>query len=263
LFVAASACTSSSQSFQGKPDVGVEVGAVDSGTGRETAAAGPEVANDGVADRPAIDREIPDSQPVPETAAAGPEVANDGAVDRTGADGELPDSQSAPASPDAAPEQAACYAWPSDEASCVKSTCVAAICDFFPVTMSMSAAQGGPLLAKLQVTTGPCVASPACPLGCQTMSVSPRISVVPDGGTTCDFLALSTDGRSETFSVAIVQNYDGPSGMCCAVSSGRGYWVVLSPSVHFDPSSVVVDFNRDGGLADGSDVGDSEMPGAD
>ena len=137
----------------------------------------------------------------------------------------------------------------------MKSTCVTTECDFFPVTLAIYAPPGGPLLANVQVTSGPCVARSACYSGCETAYFAPGISSVPDGGATCGFVAVSTDGRSEAFAVTIVQDYGGATGMCCLLSPGRGYWVDLTPSVHFDPSEVVVvHFNRDAGVPDGGDA---------
>lgn len=255
LSVAACACRGGLRAPAHNADATAEAGTVDSGTGHETAPAGPEVANDGVSDRPAADRELPDSPPVSDSAPAGPEVANDGVADRPGADRELPDLQPAPDRPDVAPDHAVCYG--SEKESCVTSTCVLPFCDYFPPTMPVYSAPGGPLLAQVRVTSGPCGAPPPCSSGCERVSVSPGTSLVPDGGATCDFVAIATDGRSEAFSVTIVQHEPSGSGMCCASSYGGGYWIEPSPYRQFDPREVVVHFDQDGGVPDGSDAGDS------
>lgn len=255
-FVVACACRSGLHTSASHSDATAEAGAVDSGTGRETTPAGPEVANDGLADRPAADRELPDSQPDSDSAPTGPDVANDGVADRPGADRELPDLQPTPDRPDVAPDHAVCYG--SNEESCVKSTCVLPFCDYFPPTMRVYSAPGGPLLAQVRVTSGPCGAPPPCSSGCDRVSVSPGTSLIPDGGATCDFVATSTDGRSQAFSVTIVQHEPSGSGMCCASSSGGGYWIEPSPYRQFDPSEVVVHFDQDTGVPDDGDAGDRD-----
>lgn len=163
----------------------------------------------------------------------------------------------APDSLDVAPDQSTCYSSPSNKEECLESTCVNLQCDFFPVLFYVEAAQGGPLLSQVRVISGPCRDPSPCSPECKTVSVSPGISVVPDGGAWCELVAASTDGRSQEFSVAIVQNYGEPNGICCESSPGRGDWVDLDPSVHFNPGSVVVDFSRDGGIVDGGDAGNS------
>ena len=136
---------------------------------------------------------------------------------------------------------------PTDEQSCLASDHPPQ-CDLAPPSLVVTSAPGGPLLAEVRVTDGPCGAT-ACPSGCETMSVSE--TAFQTFGVTCDLVAISTDGRSQSFRVAIVRL--GPdSYMCCgdAVSSpGSGRWVGSTP-IGFDPPQVIVDFNRDAGVPD-------------
>lgn len=130
----------------------------------------------------------------------------------------------------------------SEQQSCEKSTNAPA-CDFVPPTMAVSSAPGGPLLAEVRVTSGSCeVLSFPCPSGCDTILVSWTFN----GGSTCDLTAFSTDGRSEAFQVSFV-NYGPSVGMCCSNGS-TGYWTTYTPE-GFQPSVVVVDFDRAGGVA--------------
>lgn len=126
------------------------------------------------------------------------------------------------------------------------------MCDFFLPSLMVVSAPGGPLLSDVRVTRGSCYAQPSCPSGCDKIFVSGSGTAA---GDFCDLVATSTDGRSETFRVAIVQ-LGPPERMCCADSSGA-QWVTF-PVVDFDQTEVVVDFNPDGGVADGPPPADGK-----
>jgi hypothetical protein len=284
LVVPVSACGSSTFAPRGKPDTGAEAGMVDSGTGRETAPDSANLAADSPVDRAAADREFADLPQVPETGPATPDVANDAPVDQAGADRELPDLWQRPEtavpdvvndrdgdrpptdlapSSDLPPDSLPCLGFPAvfvppprDEASCVKASCVAPCDPGPPPVATVTAAPGGPLLAGVQVTGlcsgGQC--SSSSPSGCSQIQVRTLILGV---GTTCDLVAVSTDGRKQSFRITVVQV--GPaSSMCCGYPAPPypGLWTTSS-NVGFDPSQVVVDFNRDGGVPDGARDGET------
>jgi hypothetical protein len=175
-------------------------------------------------------------------------------------------SASIEASPDRQPDQPTCTDYyPSDPKSCQESSCVRHNCDPFRPRMGVFAPQGGPLLAEVKVTRGPCNTSSYCQSGCTEVYVNPEISAAPEGGETCDLVAIATDGGSEAFSIRLVRKPTGINGggICCA-GSPQGYWYVNPTSyLDFEPSSVSLQFADDGGIPDSGDAAppDTEVSG--
>jgi len=75
-------------------------------------------------------------------------------------------------------------------------------------------------------------------------------------GSTCDLLVTSTDGRSKSVRLLVVDN-PSPSYMCCGYpADGHGIWTVVN-AYYFQPNPVVVDFAGDGGAGNGDLGGES------
>jgi hypothetical protein len=136
------------------------------------------------------------------------------------------------------------YVRPSDQPSCVKATNVPSCSGPGPAYATVSAAPGGPLMARIQVTSGSCSAY-ECFSECSTLVVQGNTN--QSIGATCDLLITSTDGHSQSVRITVVQN---PSAgyLCCGypLAPYTGTWVTLDP-VTFSPSLVVVDFGGSGG----------------
>ena len=146
----------------------------------------------------------------------------------------------------------------ADQQSCENATCNGT-CDWGGPVMKVTSAPGGPLLTEVRVNGGWCT-----PDTCSTSQGSPSctsLSVTttdrtPAIGTTCDLVAVATDGRSQSFRITVVQSGP-PFNQCCGypLPPYSGQWVTFTP-MGFDPPEVVVDFNRDGGV-------DARVPPAD
>jgi len=95
------------------------------------------------------------------------------------------------------------------------------------------------------VTSGSCTGL-VCPSGCSVAGVLGWPSMV--AGASCDFLVTSTDGRSQSLTLAAVANPSASYTCCGNPSDGRGVWTAVN-GLLFSPSSVVVDFASDGGAA--------------
>jgi hypothetical protein len=149
------------------------------------------------------------------------------------------------------------YVYPNDEQSCLKATNVP-VCDIFPPYAVVTSAAGGPLLAKVEVTAGPCSAS-ACASECDSIGVS-AMDGTP-AGTTCNLLVTSTDGRSQSITLTVVATSASGYTCCGYPLDGHGMWVALN-SLNFSPSPIVVDFTGDGG-AGTVDVDATKDVGAD
>ena len=138
----------------------------------------------------------------------------------------------------------------ADQQSCENATCNGT-CDWGGPVMKVTSAPGGPLLTEVRVNGGWCT-----PDTCSTSQGSPSctsLSVTttdrtPAIGTTCDLVAVATDGRSQSFRITVVQSGP-PFNQCCGypLPPYSGQWVTFTP-MGFDPPEVVVDFNRDGGV---------------
>ena len=164
-----------------------------------------------------------------------------------GADAANRDTVSADSSVDVSPGQDTgpdVYVRPSDQPSCVKATDVPQCDGSGPAYATVSSAPGGPLMARIQVTSGSCSAY-ECFSECSTLVV--QGSTNQSIGATCDLLITSTDGRSQSVRITVVQN-PSASYACCGypLAPYTGMWVTLDP-VTFSPSLVVVAFADGGG----------------
>jgi hypothetical protein len=136
------------------------------------------------------------------------------------------------------------YVVPTDEQTCLKATGVPS-CDVWGPSAQVTSANAGLLLAKAQVTAGPCVIASECASPCSSISVigTSTLSV----GATCDVLVTAIDGRSQSLRLTAVAN-PSPSHMCCGYPQPprTGMWTALDPTFFF-PSPAAVDFDADGG----------------
>ena len=160
--------------------------------------------------------------------------------------------------PDVAPDLPSdAYVPPTDEPSCLLATKVP-VCDVFPPSTSITSGTGGPLLAKVDVTSGSCTAQ-TCASGCASINVVGMSGIY--AGATCDLLVTSTDGRSRSLRLSVVADAS-PSAMCCGYPlDGHGMWTTLN-TLSFSPSPSVVDFSSDGGVTDGAAPKDGSADGA-
>lgn len=144
-----------------------------------------------------------------------------------------PDAGAAPApGPEAGPEAAV---FPTDPESCARST-ILSECLFGRAGATISSAAGGPLLAKIAVTDGPCSAD-SCASECASIVVYSAANV----GSTCDLEVTATDGRSQSVRLTVVRNPAPHYTCCCGSSPSSCQWAVLDPTT-FSPNFVVVDF---------------------
>ena len=146
--------------------------------------------------------------------------------------------------PDLAPDLPSdAYVFPTDEQSCLQATKVP-VCDVFPPSTSITSGNGGPLLAKVEVTGGSCTAQ-TCASGCESINVVGMSGI--SAGATCDLLVTATDGRSRSLRLSVVADAS-PSSMCCGYPlDGHGMWTTLN-TLSFSPNPIVVDFAGDGGV---------------
>jgi hypothetical protein len=161
------------------------------------------------------------------------------------ADASAPEAgREAPSVPEVGPEAGHETAGPPiDKQSCEASTS-APTCDPGRASATITRAAGGPLLAKITVTSGGCQAD-ACATGCETISVYDPLA--QPGGPTCQLLVTSVDGRVQLVQLSVVQNLS-PTYACCDVL-GEPAWVALNPA-SLSPASVSVRFDAtDGGIA--------------
>lgn len=163
-------------------------------------------------------------------------------------------------SPDVAPDLPSdAYVTPNDEQSCLKATKVP-VCDVFPPSASITSGNGGPLLAKVEVTNGSCTAQ-TCASGCANIDVVGMSGI--SAGATCDLLVTATDGRSRSLRLSVVA--DAATGpMCCGYPlDGHGMWTTLN-TLSFSPNPIVVDFAGDGGATtlDGAAPKDGSADGS-
>ena len=174
-------------------------------------------------------------------------------------DGGNGDSRQAP---DLSPDSNSCIGGvvPRDQQSCVNATCIGS-CDWNVSEMNVTSAPGGPLLTEILVTSGSCI--PAFCASCSSLSVY-STNRAPPVGTTCDLVAVATDGRSQSFRITVVQSGSAVH-QCCGdeLPPYSGQWVTHTP-LGFDPPEVVIDFNRDGGVFDAGvgnpDAGNDAAP---
>jgi len=135
------------------------------------------------------------------------------------------------------------------------------ICDPGSPVAEITRAAGGPLLAKVAVTSGGCQAS-ACSTGCESISVYGGSAQI--GGPACQLTVTTVDGRTQSVQLSVVQN-PSPTYACCDVM-GRSDGVALDPTI-MSPATVSVNFEGtdagfyfgDGGL----DGGSPEPPSSD
>ncbi len=130
---------------------------------------------------------------------------------------------------------------PTDEQSCIEAVGVPG-CDIAPRPSAVvTSAAGGPLLAKLEVLSGPC-GSMTCS-GCSSMTVVGTSSAT--AGAACLVQVTSTDGRSQTVALSVEAKVM-PFTCCGYPTDGHGVWI--APTVlSFSPGTVTVDFAADGG----------------
>jgi hypothetical protein len=79
-------------------------------------------------------------------------------------------------------------------------------------------------------------------------------------GGTCDLVAISMDGRSQSVHITVVAN-PSPIYTCCAsndMQPSPGVWVTLNPTT-FSPNTFAVDFTFGTGIVDGG-AGDAAIP---
>lgn len=144
-----------------------------------------------------------------------------------------PDAGAEPApGPEAGPEAAV---FPTDPESCARST-ILSECLFGRAGATISSAAGGPLLAKIAVTDGPCSAD-SCASECASIVVYSTAGI----GSTCDLEVTAMDGRSQSVSLTVVQSPAPHYTCCCGLSPSSCQWAPLYPTA-FSRTFVVVDF---------------------